>query len=169
MKGLGIGLCLLASAFAAVPVVAGNGTIPAGSNGSGVEDAIAGTWNTDWFCSKRPQTLFAWQNIGACAGRQASLAATVLSGGGTTSQSHTYEYNLACVSGLIQQTIRFDGGVLTTISSGTFTFNLSGGDQIRLVTTEGVMQISMPAMGRIALLVGALAVGLGLLWLLRRR
>jgi hypothetical protein len=168
MKQLGIGLCVV-FLFSAAPLIAGNGTIPAGSSGSGVEDAIASTWNVDFFCSKRPQTLFAWQNVGPCTGRQASLAATVTSGSGTTNVQHSYEYNLACSGGFITQSIRFDGGSLTTINSGTFTFNLSGSDTIRLVTTEGPMQISAPAMGRVALLAGALAVAFLLVWGVRSR
>ena len=169
MRRWGIGLVVVVSVLAAVPAAAGSGAISPGSNGSAIEDAIAGTWNTDWFCSKRPQTLYAWQNVGPCAGRQASLAATVTSGSGTTNVQHTYTYDLACVGGLIQQTIQFDGGTITPINSGTFIFNLTGGDTIQLVTTEGVMQVSAPAMGRAATIAAALALSLGLLLLLRRR
>jgi len=167
MKSLRKTLFVAGLVLAFGPILAGNGSISPGSDGSGVEDAIASTWNTDWFCSKKPQTLFAWQNIGGCVGRQASLAATVTSGSGTTNASHTYDYQLACSEGTIRQTIQFDGGAVTPINSGTFTFNLSGGDTIRLVTTEGPMPISLPAMGRPALLAAAAVMALGLLWLLR--
>jgi hypothetical protein len=166
MKALGIGLCVVFLVSAA-PLIAGNGTIPAGSNGSGVEDAIASTWNVDWFCSKQPNTLYAWQNTGACTGRRASLSATVTSGSGTTNVQHSYEYNLACSGGFITQSIRFDGGPLTTINTGAFTFNLSGSDTIRLVTTEGPAQISAPAMGFVAFSAAGLALALLLLWRVR--
>jgi len=171
MKLRGIAAIIGTLTLAVGPAYAVSGTIDPGSTGDDIEEDIENGWDVPpWFCRRIPQTLVVYTLTGGCVGREATIVATVTSGSGTTNISHTFDYNVFCSgSNTIQHTMQFDAGPVTPIDSGTFDFSLSGGDTVRLVTTEGLAPIDGPAMSRGALLAAAAAVSLGLLWLLRRR
>ncbi len=146
------------------------GQIPAGTNGATTAQVFHNNgWNDGtFFC--RVGSLIVWPRSGPCLGREAKTTFTVLSGLGETNAPHDYTYHVFCGAGnIVQHEIAFDGAALTPIDSNTFTFNLTGGDTLQLVTTEGLQAVSGPALSGRAALACAALVSLGLLWMLRRR
>jgi IPTL-CTERM motif len=114
------------------------GTIDADKSGSEIAQKFHDNgWNTGgFFC--RIGSLIVWPESGPCLNREVRSTFTVLTGGGVTSTEHPYEYHVFCgVGNIVRHELAFDGAALTPIDSGTFTFNLTGGDTIRVVTTEG--------------------------------
>ena len=154
-------VAVLVSGHASAQSSTKNGTIPAGTNGQGVGQVMHDSgWNTGGFYC-RVGSLIVWPNTGSCMSRQVVLTFTVLTGGGVTiAPSHTYQYHVACTAGnVIRHEIGFDGASLTSIDNGTFTFNLSGGDSIRIVTTEGAIVPSLRPVGYVVLLIVLLLAG----------
>jgi hypothetical protein len=148
------------------------GTIPATTNGDGIAQQFhAAPWNEGgFFC--RVGSFIVWPASGPCLRREATITFTVLTGGGSTNAEHSYSYQVFCEvngSARIRHSVAFDGASLTPIDSGTFTFPLSGGDTIQLVTTEGPQALSAPGVGGPALIACAAALLVGMLWFLRRR
>ena len=148
-----------------------SGTLTTNSSGTQIAQTFHDSgWNSGGFYC-RVGSLIVWPSApGPCATRQVVTSFTVLTGGGVLQASHTYQYHVACVGSVILHEVGFDGASLTSINSGTFDFPLSGGDTLRLVTTEGPLtQVpTIQPVWYVALLVLLLAAGT-LLFLRRRR
>ena len=139
-----------------------NGTIPTDTSGDEMGTVFHNNgWNTGgFFC--QVGSLIVWPESGPCASRQVVINFSVLTGGGVTAAEHQYVYHVFCGSetgNRIRHEIAFDGASFTAIDNGTFTFNLSGGDTIRLVTTEGVIVPSLRPVWYIGLVLVLLTVG----------
>jgi hypothetical protein len=148
------------------------GTITLGSDGTDIAQTFHDSgWNTGgFFC--RTGSLIVWPSSpGPCSSRQVVTSFIVLTGGGTIQNptGHSYTYHVACVGSTILHEVGFDGASLTSINSGTFDFPLSGGDTLRLVTTEGPLSLvpAIQPVWYVALLLLLLAAGT--LLFLRRR
>ena len=179
---------LVAFVTFASPVLAASGTLRAGSTATDIAGTIENGWNAgQWFCKTGSPTLSVWANIGRCAGREVVIGFTVTSGGGVTNVDHTFEYVVQCSGdagaativpewdggggssgGTIRNAIRFDDGPFVPIDNGVFTFDLTGGDSLELVTTEQLTPSSARAMGRVGVVVASIAFLAGLFCLLRR-
>ncbi len=122
-------------------------------------------WNTGgFFC--RIGSLIVWPESGPCLNREVRSTFSVLTGGGVTSTPHAYAYHVFCGEGnIIRHELAFDGSALTPIDSGTFTFNLTGGDTIRVVTTEGAIGVpTLSEWGLILVMILLLTSGAIVIW-----
>jgi len=148
------------------------GSSAGGRNATGIAQDFESGWNAgSFFCKTGSPILTVWPLSGACAGRQVTTTFAVTTGGGATNVAHTFTYLVFCGPGnTVQHSVGFDGALeLTPINGNVFTFNLAGGDTLQLSTTEGLQPTIGPALGRSALVAGAVAVSLAFVWLLRRR
>lgn len=176
-------LCATSSAsWAQVQVVMGN--IPAGKGAAGIAERMEASWNQgDFSCSTGSPTLVVVCHAGACEWRAVHLFFEILEGSATcepgstspcTSVPHDFDYHVDGSSGVVLHSLSFDNDPLLPINSGTFDFEIDGGDRVRVSTIEGPYMpapgsppLEAPALGLAGILAGVLVVGAGAAWWLR--
>lgn len=150
----GVLVFMFATAGAGATVI--SGTITAGSDGDGFEQALATNWNdTSEFSCTNASPFTVTTTMGPCTGQTVQVRFDV-NGGGTSNNSHPFTYEVRCLNTELTHSVGFDGNERGSINNGVYFFQPSGETAVLAFTAE--FEQVVPTLGEWGLIALALVV-----------